>query len=245
MHIWQTIQEEALRLKQAEPLIQHIIEKHIEGSESLWAALASILAGKMKDEYLEEVPLKQLLLENITAHTNVQEKIVADMKAYFERDYACNSLLEVLLLYRGFQAITAYRVAHVLYLNQQKLTARLLQNRIFDVYAIDIHPNAKIGAGMAIDHGIGVVIGETAEIGDNVFMLHNVTLGSTGLHGGDRHPKIRSNVFIGAGATIIGNIIVHEGSNIAAGSVVTKEVPPSTTVAGVPAKVIGPAKQVL
>jgi serine O-acetyltransferase len=156
-----------------------------------------------------------------------------------ERDPAARGVAQPFLYYKGFHALEAYRVAHWLWSNGRNPLALHLQNRISEVLAVDIHPAARIGKGILIDHATSVIIGETAVVGDDVSMLHEVTLGGTGKESGDRHPKVGSGVLIGAGAKILGNIIIGEGSKIAAGSVVLKEVPPHATVAGIPARVVG------
>ncbi len=177
-------------------------------------------------------------------HPHLQQWIERDLETYLQRDFASQDYVGVLMHSRGFQAAVAYRMAHVLLKEGHSFTAKWLSCRIADVYAIDIHPAAEIGSGLVIDHGQGLVIGETASIGDNVFLFHNVTLGGTGRVGGDRHPKVGSNVVIGAGATLLGNIKVGDHAVIAAGAVVLKDVPPGSTVAGIPAKLKGKANKI-
>ena len=143
------------------------------------------------------------------------------------------------LFFKGFHALQAYRLAHWLWNEKRRHLALYLQTRVSDLFAVDIHPAARIGSGIMMDHATGIVIGETAVVEDNVSMLHAVTLGGTGKEAGDRHPKIRTGVLIGAGAKILGNIEIGKGARVAAGSVVLQNVPPCKTVAGVPAKVIG------
>ena len=158
-----------------------------------------------------------------------------------ERDPACNSFIQPLLFFKGFQAIQAYRVGHWLWKAGRKDMAYYFQSRISEVFNLDIHPAAVIGHGIMIDHAHSIVIGETAVVGNNVSMLHSVTLGGTGKQDDDRHPKIGDGVLIGAGAKVLGNIKVGHSSRIAAGSVVLHDVPPCKTVAGVPAKIVGSA----
>ncbi|GGX31613.1 serine O-acetyltransferase EpsC [Aquimarina muelleri] len=242
-NIWDKIKIESERFINNEPVIEKVIRYNITGKENFWASIASILSKKLANEYLPKKELEKIIIQILEEDKEIQKQIITDLQGYYDRDFACNSYLEVLLFYRGFQAVSAYRIARSFYLKDQKLTSKFFQNRIFEVYAMDIHPNAKLGKGIVIDHGIGLVIGETSEIGDNAFIFHNVTLGGTGHAGGDRHPKIKNNVFIGAGATILGNITINDNVNIAASSVVTKDVDANTTVAGIPAKVIGKAKK--
>ena len=165
----------------------------------------------------------------------------ADIMATYDRDPACHRFLQPLLYFKGFQAVQAYRIAHFMWISCQRDIAYFMQSRVSEVFGIDIHPNAKIGKGLMIDHAHSIVIGETAVVGDNVSMLHSVTLGGTGKEEEERHPKIDDGVLIGAGAKVLGNIRVGHCSRIAAGSVVLHNVPAKTTVAGVPAKVVGEA----
>ena len=165
----------------------------------------------------------------------------ADSVAVYDRDPACDRYILPLLYFKGFQAVQAYRVAHWLWKNGRRDMARFLQMRSSEVFGVDIHPAARIGKGIMIDHAHSIVIGETAVVGDNVSMLHSVTLGGTGKEEEDRHPKIGDGVLIGAGAKVLGNIKVGSCSRIAAGSVVLQEVPPCKTVAGVPARSVGEA----
>ena len=173
--------------------------------------------------------------------TSLGEAARADLVAVFDRDPACHSLMQPLLFFKGFQAIQAYRVGHWLWRNGRKNLSYFFQARVSEVFGIDIHPNARIGKGLMIDHAHSIVIGETAVVGDNVSMLHSVTLGGTGKEDDDRHPKIGDGVLIGAGAKVLGNIRIGNCSRIAAGSVVLQEVPPCKTVAGVPARIVGEA----
>ena len=165
----------------------------------------------------------------------------ADIVAVYQRDPACNTYLQPLLFFKGFQALQAYRVAHWLWKKGRKDMAYFLQMRCSEVFGIDIHPGARIGKGIMIDHAHSIVIGETAVVGDNVSMLHSVTLGGTGKDDEIRHPNIGDGVLLGAGAKVLGNISVGSCSRVAAGSVVLQNVPEKTTVAGVPAKVVGAA----
>ncbi|MEM8538290.1 MAG: serine O-acetyltransferase, partial [Pseudomonadota bacterium] len=165
----------------------------------------------------------------------------ADVVAIYDRDPACHRFMQPLLFFKGFQAVQAYRLGHWLYEQGRRDMAYFIQMRASEVFGVDIHPAARIGQGIMIDHAHSVVVGETAVVGDNVSMLHSVTLGGTGKEDDDRHPKIGDGVLIGAGAKVLGNIKVGHCSRIAAGSVVLEEVPPMKTVAGVPAKIVGEA----
>ena len=161
--------------------------------------------------------------------------------AVADRDPAATRLMEPLLYFKGFHAIQTHRLAHALWKAGRKDFALYLQSRSSEAFQTDIHPAARIGKGIFLDHATGLVVGSTAVIDDDVSMLHGVTLGGTGKERGDRHPKIRRGVLIGAGASIIGNIEVGHCARVAAGSVVLATVPPKKTVAGVPARVVGEA----
>ena len=241
--LWEKIIEEATMFYQSETFPADFIHSSILKQKDFWQALSSILSKKLQNHQFSSLGIKLRLLQFFQENAELRAQVISDLQAYFERDYATETYLEVVLYSRGFQAITLQRIARLYYLEGQKLTAKSFQSRIFEVYVMDIHPMAKLGKGIVIDHGVGVVIGETVEVGDNVFIFHQVTLGGTGKGGGDRHPKIKDDVFIGAGATILGNITVGNHANIAAGSVVLKDVAPNTAVAGIPAKLIGEAKK--
>jgi len=174
-----------------------------------------------------------------SGNTEIGAAVRHDLSAVVERDPAARGVAQPFLYYKGFHALEAYRVAHWLWINARNALALHLQNRISEVLAVDIHPAARIGKGILIDHATSVIIGETAVVGDDVSMLHEVTLGGTGKESGDRHPKVGNGVLIGAGAKILGNIRIGDGSKIAAGSVVLKDVPSYSTVAGIPARVVG------
>ena len=178
------------------------------------------------------------------AFTNDPELIKAaraDLVAIYERDPACHRLLQPILYFKGYQAVQAYRVGHHLWKKGKRDLAYFVQMRVSEIFGVDIHPAATLGKGIMIDHAHSVVIGETAVVGDNVSMLHSVTLGGTGKEEQDRHPKIGNGVLIGAGAKVLGNITIGQCSRIAAGSVVLQDVPPCKTVAGIPARVVGEA----
>nr|ACF85661.1 unknown [Zea mays] len=181
-------------------------------------------------------------LATLTAHPSLRAAVVADLLAAHSRDPACVGFSHCLLNYKGFLAIQAHRVAHVLWAQQRRPLALALQSRVADVFAVDIHPAAVVGKGILLDHATGVVIGETAVVGDNVSILHHVTLGGTGKAVGDRHPKIGDGVLIGAGATILGNVKIGAGAKIGAGSVVLIDVPARSTAVGNPARLIGGKK---
>ncbi len=190
---------------------------------------------------MSEQILREIADEAHDSDTAIGAAARADLMAVYERDPACHRYLQPVLFFKGYQAVQAYRIGHWLWNGGRRDLAYFVQMRVSEVFGVDIHPNARIGRGLMIDHAHSIVIGETAVVGDNVSMLHSVTLGGTGKEDGDRHPKIGNGVLIGAGAKVLGNIRVGHCSRIAAGSVVLDEVPPNTTVAGVPARVVGKA----
>ena len=204
-------------------------------------ALSFLLASKLGSTTVPEISLRDLFDEAFENDPAIGVAIRADIEAVCSRDPACRGHSIPLLYFKGFHSIQAYRVAHYYWKSDREPLALYLQSRISEVMAVDIHPGARLGKGLLLDHATGVVIGETAVVEDEVSMLHAVTLGGTGKTTGDRHPKIRRGVLIGAGAKILGNVVVGEGAKIAAGSVVLEDVPPHCTVAGVPAKQIGHA----
>ena len=188
---------------------------------------------------MSEQILREICDEAYAADPNLAMAARADIVAVYERDPSCHRFLQPLLYFKGFQAVQAYRIAHRLWQQGRNDMAQMFQMRISEMFGVDIHPGAKMGQGIMIDHAHSIVIGETAVVGNNVSMLHAVTLGGTGKDDGDRHPKIADGVLIGAGAKVLGNITIGECSRIAAGSVVLHDVPAKKTVAGVPAKIVG------
>uniref|UniRef100_A0A1D2ADZ1 serine O-acetyltransferase n=3 Tax=Auxenochlorella protothecoides TaxID=3075 RepID=A0A1D2ADZ1_AUXPR len=237
--IWQTIREEAQRDSDSEALLSSFLHASILAHDSFPRALAFILAARLADATLLPSELSEIFRAALASHPSIVAAALADLAAVRERDPACSGLSQALLYYKGFHALQVQRIAHVLWHQGRRMMASALQSRSNEVFAVDIHPAARIGAGVLLDHGTGVVIGATAVIGANVSILQNVTLGGTGKESGDRHPKIGDYVLIGASATVLGNIRVGEGAQIAAGSLVLKEVPPHTMVAGSPAKEVG------
>ncbi len=205
-------------------------------------ALAGMLAKKLGTLFLPEEQIKQTALHTLIYEPGISIAAQEDLVAVCHRDPACYRYSEPFLYYKGYQGLQSYRITHWLWQHGRRDLAAYLQSRISTVFSIDIHPAARIGCGIMIDHAHSIVIGETAVVGDDVSMLHEVTLGGTGKDTGDRHPKIASGVLIGAGAKILGNVKVGKGAKIGAGSVVLNDVGPHSTVAGVPAKPVGSCK---
>ncbi|MEM6636080.1 MAG: serine O-acetyltransferase [Pseudomonadota bacterium] len=239
--VWQRIRREAEEAVLGEPLLGGLIHSGLLHHGSFAQALAYRFSLKLASGEMSEQILREIADEAYRSDPAIVEAARADLVAVIERDPACHSLIQPILYFKGYQATQAYRVGHWLWNNGRKDMAYFVQMRVSENFGIDIHPNARIGRGIMIDHAHSIVIGETAVVGDNVSMLHSVTLGGTGKEDDDRHPKIGDGVLIGAGAKVLGNIRVGSCSRIAAGSVVLEEVPPMKTVAGVPAKIVGEA----
>ncbi|HPO16554.1 MAG TPA: serine O-acetyltransferase [Candidatus Hydrogenedentes bacterium] len=237
--IWETIREEAVEAAQHEPMLSSFLHATVLAHKRLEDALSFHLAGKLESLALPAITLRELFDDAFANDHTIGVAMRADLNAVRQRDPACRAFAQTLLYFKGFHAIQSYRVAHYYWNHERQPLALYLQSRISEVFTVDIHPAARIGKGVLMDHAHGIVIGETAIIEDNVSMLHNVTLGGTGKSVGDRHPKIQTGVMIGAGAKILGNVTVGKGSKIAAGAVVLNDVPPHTAMAGVPAKAVG------
>lgn len=236
---WDQIQSEARQEAQREPLLMSFLFGAVLRHATLEDGLGVILANKLQTPELPAILLRDLIHDALADNVPIRASIRADLLAARTRDPASRGYARPFLYYKGFHALQTYRVAHWLWRQQRCMLAVHLQNRISEVFGVDVHPAAKIGSGVIIDHGTSVVIGETAVVEDNVSLLHEVTLGGTGKEMGDRHPKVRRGVLIGAGAKILGNIEIGFGAKVAAGSVVLRDVPPNTTVAGIPARVVG------
>ncbi len=239
--VWTRIRAEAEDMVRAEPLLGGLAHSSVLHHDSIECALAYRIALKLASGEMSEQLVREISDAAFRGDPDIALAARADIVAVFDRDPACHRFLQPLLFFKGFQAVQAYRVAHWLWREGRRDMAYFFQMRCSEVFGVDIHPAARIGRGIMIDHAHAIVIGETAVVGNNVSMLHSVTLGGTGKEDGDRHPKIGDGVLIGAGAKVLGNIRVGQCSRIAAGSVVLHEVPPKTTVAGVPAKVVGEA----
>ena len=239
--VWARITAEAEEAVRDEPLMGGLVHACVLHHKSIERALSYRFAAKLSSNEMSMVVLREIADEAFTEDKGLIEAARADLMAIYDRDPACHRLLQPILYFKGFQAVQAYRIGNWLWREGRKDLAYFIQMRTSEIFGIDIHPGARIGKGIMIDHAHSIVIGETAVVGDNVSMLHSVTLGGTGKEEEDRHPKIGDGVLIGAGAKVLGNIKVGHCSRIAAGSVVLQEVPPCSTVAGVPAKIVGEA----
>ncbi|WP_043832252.1 serine O-acetyltransferase [Muricoccus aerilatus] len=234
--LWEALREEAEAAAAGEPALRALLELAVLRHEALLPALASLLAGRLAEALMPAERLEVLVRE---AGADLVGFAVADLAATRRRDPAARGWLSPFLYYKGFHALAWHRVAHHLWNEGRQDLARYLQNRSSLVFGVDIHPAVPVGRGVFIDHATGVVVGETASIGNDVSILQGVTLGGTGKQRGDRHPKVRDGVLLSAGAKVLGNIIIGRGAKVGAGSVVLADVPPCATVAGVPARVVG------
>ncbi len=237
--VWAQLRVEAMQAAAEEPLLASYLHASILHHDRIEDALSYHLAQKLGHGDLPALQLREVIREAYASDPEIAVLATRDMRVVRERDPACRTYLQPFLYFKGYGGLQAYRVAHWLWRQERDVLAYHLQSRVSELFAVDIHPAASIGGGVFIDHAHGIVIGETAVVEDDVSMLHSVTLGGTGKAGGDRHPKIRRGVLIGAGAKVLGNIEVGEGARIAAGSVVLEDVPARCTVAGIPAKAVG------
>ncbi len=236
--VWASLRNEAERAARDEPALASLLNAVVLSHDRMSDALSYQLARKLGDQELRAMSAREICEEAFDADPGLISAAEADLKAVFERDPACKGYVQPFLFFKGFLALQTHRVSHWLWTHSRETLALYLQSRASEIFAVDIHPNARVGAGVFLDHGTGIVIGETAVVGDDVSMLHGVTLGGTGAERGDRHPKIGRGVLLGAGAKVLGNIQVGEYAKIASGSVVLKPVPPHCTAAGVPARLV-------
>jgi serine O-acetyltransferase len=236
--VWAALRNEAAAVAKMESALASVVAATILNHDTLGDALSYQLARKLGDQELRGMTLRDIFED---AYENQPELVAIaedDLRAVFERDPACKGYLQPFLFFKGFQALQTQRVAHWLWGHERETLAFYLQSRSSELFQVDIHPATRIGRGVFVDHGTGIVIGETAVIGDDVSMLQGVTLGGTGAERGDRHPKIGKGVLLGAGAKVLGNIVIGDYAKIASGSVVLKPVPAGCTAAGVPARLV-------
>lgn len=237
--LWARLRAEAHEAATEEPLLAGVLQSTVLDQPDLGSALAYRLAHRLGGGDLSRLAVRDIFVSALKARPSLRGAITADLRAIYERDPTCRRYLDPFLYYKGLAALEAYRVAHWLWSEGRMTLALNFQSRISEVFQADIHPAARIGSGVFIDHATGVVIGETAVVADDVSILQSVTLGGNGKDRGDRHPKIGPGVLLSVGAKVLGNIKVGEGARVAAAAVVLHDVPPFSTVAGVPAKVIG------
>lgn len=237
--VWSSIKTEARILAEKEPMLASFYHSTLLKHENLGSALSYMLAIKLANAVVPAIDINEIVEEVYWKDPSIVASAASDIQAVRQRDPAIKEYSTPLLYLKGFHALQAYRIGHWLWQKGRCSLAVYLQNEISLSFAVDIHPAACIGHGIMLDHATGIVIGETAIVENDVSILQSVTLGGTGKTSGDRHPKIREGVMIGAGAKILGNIEVGRGSKIGAGSVVLQSVPPHTTAAGVPARIVG------
>jgi serine O-acetyltransferase len=236
--VWAALHTEALAAARDESALASLLATVILNHKSMADALSYQLARKLGDQELRALTLREVAQEAYASDPALVEIAEADLRAVFERDPACKGYLQPFLFFKGFLALQTQRVSHWLWGQGRETLAFHLQSRTSELFQVDIHPATRIGRGVFVDHGTGIVIGETAVIGDGVSMLQGVTLGGTGAERGDRHPKIGKGVLLGAGAKVLGNITIGDYAKIASGSVVLKPVPAGCTAAGVPARLV-------
>lgn len=239
--IWAQIRMEAQAAMKAEPALGSFIYATVLNHQRLEDAICHRLAQRLDHTDVDAGLISQTFQSVLGDETALGNVFRSDLSAVYDRDPACTRYLDPLLYFKGFHALVTYRFSHALWMRGRRDFALYLQSQGSRFFGVDIHPAARFGQGIMLDHATGFVVGETAAVGDNCSFLHAVTLGGSGKETGDRHPKIGDNVLIGAGAKVLGNIKVGSCSRIAAGSVVLSDVPPNVTVAGVPAKIVGSA----
>jgi serine O-acetyltransferase len=236
--VWAALRNEAEAAAQKEAALASLLAAVILNHKTLGGALSYQLARKLGDQELRAMSIREIAEDAYESDPGLVESAEADLRAVFERDPACKGYVQPFLFFKGFAALQTQRVAHWLWGEGRETLALYLQSRMSELFQVDIHPATRIGRGVFVDHGTGIVIGETAVIGDDVSMLQGVTLGGTGAERGDRHPKIGKGVLLGAGAKVLGNIVIGDYAKIASGSVVLKPVPAGCTAAGVPARLV-------
>ncbi|MEM8615663.1 MAG: serine O-acetyltransferase [Pseudomonadota bacterium] len=236
---WTRLQFEAKAAAADEPTLASYIDAAILSHTTLCQALAFHLAEKLAGPEMGKQQVRQVVANAYDRDHGLVEAAEADMQATLERDPACRGLLQPFLFFKGFLALQTHRIANALWREGRETLAFHFQSRASELFGVDIHPAARVGSGVMLDHATNITIGETAVIGNNCSLLHGVTLGGTGKEVGDRHPKIGHGVLLSVGAKVLGNITIGDEAKIAAGSVVLKDVPAQCTVAGVPAKPVG------
>ncbi|HWL69494.1 MAG TPA: serine O-acetyltransferase, partial [Geminicoccus sp.] len=236
--LWRRLRWEAEEACAKSPMLAPLFLDSIINQPSFESAMFHRIAARLKNDVISQPLILQAFHRASSHEPAIAQGLQADITAVYDRDPACERLIEPFLYFKGFHAIQAHRLTHWLWENGERDFALYLQSRSSEVFQTDIHPAARIGKGILLDHATGLVVGETAVIEDDVSLLQGVTLGGTGKEAGDRHPKVRKGVMIGAGAKILGNIEIGACARIAAGSVVLNPVAPRTTVAGVPAKAV-------
>ncbi|PNH10165.1 Serine acetyltransferase 5 [Tetrabaena socialis] len=236
--LWERVREEAQRDADSEPALASNLYSTILAHPNLEKTMSFLLANKLANPTMLGMQLMRLISEAYEDDPSLIDAALADLQAVYDRDPACDDYSQAMLYFKGFQAVQCQRVAHWLWQRGRKSLALAIQSRMSEAFHVDIHPAAVIGRGVMIDHATGVVIGETAVVGDNVSMLHHVTLGGSGTGRGVRHPTIGHGVLLGAGVTVLGPVVVGAGSKVGAGSVVVSDIPCHCVAVGVPARIL-------
>ena len=237
--IWDQLRFEARRASEEEPALASYLDAAILSHNNFASALAFHLAEKLSSRRFTALQVGEICDQVYTADPSIIEAAEHDMRAVYNRDPACRDLLQPFLFFKGYLALQVHRIAHWLWHQRREVLALHFQSRCSELFQVDIHPATRIGHGIMFDHATGIVIGETAVIGNDCTIMQGVTLGGTGKEIGDRHPKVGNGVLVSVGAKILGNISIGDKAKVAAGSVVLKDVAPLCTVAGVPAKAVG------
>jgi serine O-acetyltransferase len=237
--VWDRMRTEARDMANEEPVLASFIFATVLNHDALPEVLSFHLARKLANAEVSAMVLREVFEDAYEADPSIIAAFRADTVAVYDRDPACDSYLQPLLFFKGFISLQAHRIAHWLWGQGRKPMAHFIQSRVSELFAVDIHPAAQFGKAIMIDHATGVVVGETAVVGDDVSMLHGVNLGGTGKEAGDRHPKVGRGVLLGADCKVLGNLTIGDCARVGAGSVVLADVPTNCTVAGVPAKVVG------
>jgi serine O-acetyltransferase len=239
--IWQKLRFDARQAAEQEPALSSYLAATVLNHENFSEALCYQLAQKSGGPDISAMAIREIFEEAYARDPSIVTAAERDLQAVLDRDPASRSTLQPFLFFKGYLALQTHRVGHFLWGQGRETLAFFFQSRTSELYGVDIHPAAPIGSGVFIDHATGIVIGETARVGDDVSMLHGVTLGGTGKVHTDRHPKIGNGVLLGAGSKVLGNIRIGDEARVGSGSVVLSDVPPRCSVAGVPAKPVGGA----
>ena len=241
--LWSTLIHEAEAQAKASSMVGPFISRMLLGHATMELALANLLVESFGEDIVQPARQKEAFHAVLQRDPGIRIRVMQDICSFYKRDPACERMYHVLLYYKGFQALLCHRIAHFYWNEGQSESARYLNYLASRRFAVDIHPGARIAGGVFLDHGTGIVIGETAVVERNVSIMQNVTLGGTGKETKDRHPKISEGVLIGAGAKLLGNIRVGSFSKVGAGTILLKETPSRVTVVGVPGRVVGKPKE--
>jgi len=243
--VWACLREEARVASEQQPLMASYFHANILNHDTFASAISFFLSHHLASEYVSAMILRDVFVQAIKSDPSIEQRMLQDLMAHYTRDPTCDEYVTPLLYFKGYHAIQSYRIAHWLWQEGRTLFAYYMQNRIAELFHVDVHPAAQIAGGLMLDHATGVVIGETTVIEENVSMLHAVTLGGSGATIGKRHPTIGRGVLLSAGAKVLGGISIGEGTSIGAGSVVLESMPANSTVVGVPARVVGRSRSAM